>query len=906
MRLVPGQDLAHYRIAHLIDKGGMGEVYLADDSRLHRKVALKVLPSEMASHRNLLARFQREAQAIAALNHPHIVTIYSVEEAEGIHFLTMELVEGTPLNRSVPPGGLPLAKVLDVGIGLADALAAAHEKGIVHRDLKPNNVMVTKDGRVKVLDFGLAKLVPETARPDASVAPTETAPLDRSLTATGLVVGTVPYMSPEQVNGQAIDARSDIFSLGVILYEMATGRRPFRGNTAAETISSILRDSPRPVTEARQDVPRHLTRIIDHCLQKDPRDRFQTARDVYNQLRALNKEIASDPPRANADQPTAQPAPRPPMRLLWVVGGTLVVSIALLAWFAATHWSHRPTPASSSAEAGASYKRTEIAVLPFQNLSAHEENAYFAGGLLDELLTQLSKVAALKVISRTSVMGYAGTTKPLKSIAGELGVGSVVVGSVQVVGGRLRVNVQLIDAATDEHLWAEHYDRTLDDAFAIQSEVAQRIAGAVGAALTSTEQMRLAAAPTANAEAYRLYLQGRDYAARPGWLREDLDSAGQLYERALALDPNFALAHAALSQVHGAFYQLRYDPSEARAARQREEAERALRLAPELPEAHVAMARAYAQGSRDYRRALDEFTIALKGIPSDAELWFWIGGTHRRLGHWDEVLAAFEKATQLDPRNANTFNSLGGPTYLFLRRYAEAVSAFDRALSLAPDLHEAAIARAWTYVRWQGRLDELRGVVNRLPDDARFPYNGSVAAHRAELLLWERNTDGLLQMAQSERFDILETANFFFPATLYAGWAHHLRGDREEARVAFDAARARLDSALRELPNDHRVHAARGLALAGLGRRDEARHEALWLQESVVYREDAFGGRRVAEDRAKVLAQIGDGDAALDEIERLLAGPSLLSVHTLRLDPRWDPIREHPRFKALLAKYTER
>src|SRR5262245_43123291 len=278
----------------------MGAVFLAEDTSLSRRIALKVLPPEMASNAERLERFRREAKAVAALNHPHIVTIHSVEHEGGTHFLTMELVEGDSLDRSIPPTGLPLARVFDIGIALADALAAAHEKGIIHRDVKPANVMVLKDGRVKVLDFGLAKLAQEDAGggpgaggPGVSDAATGLAARDNSLTTPGLVVGTVPYMSPEQVNGQTVDERSDIFSLGVVLYEMATGRRPFAGNTSAQTISSILRDAPRPVTEARQDAPRHLGRIIDHCLQKDAEARFQTAKDVRNELRALRKEVES-------------------------------------------------------------------------------------------------------------------------------------------------------------------------------------------------------------------------------------------------------------------------------------------------------------------------------------------------------------------------------------------------------------------------------------------------------------------------------------------------------------------------------------------------------------------------------------------------------------------------------------
>ena len=611
---------------------------------------------------------------------------------------------------------------------------------------------------------------------------------------------------------------------------------------------------------------------------------------------------------------TPPAAPAPSGRRRWrfaLLGGAAVIVVAgALLILRPDRQAPAPAPAKPV------HERSEIAVLPFQNLSAEGPHAYFAGGLHDELLTQLAKVAALKVISRTSVMGYQGTSKPLKQIANELGVGSVVEGSVQVAGERLRVTVQLIDAATDEHLWAERYDRTLDDAFAIQSEVAQKIVTAVGAALTRAEQGSLTAAPTANAEAYRLYLQGREYWTRPGSLRQNTETAQQLYERALGLDPNFALAHAALSLVHGRMFWWRYDPSAERAAHQREEAEAALRLAPGLPQAHFAMGLVHFWGRRDFRRTLDEFAIALKGLPNDAELWQQIAAVHRSLGNWNEVITAFEKATQLSPRDADLFDEFG-VTYTFLHRYTEAVRAYDRALSLAPDLHVAAVRRGRAYFRLQGQIDTLRAVLNRLPRYAELGTLGSVAAQRAELLLRERNPDGLLQMPQIARVkkelllrfalvyrsegDPVEAAREPFDHGKQLERAERLA--QERVGSAFDSALVRLDSALRELPDNPRVHTARGLALAGLGRRDEALREARWLRQSVMYREDAFDGPLLAEDRARILAQAGDADAALDEIERLLAGPSSLSVYTLRLDPRWDPIRDHPRFKALLAKY---
>ena len=550
-------------------------------------------------------------------------------------------------------------------------------------------------------------------------------------------------------------------------------------------------------------------------------------------------------------------------------------------------------------------ERMAIAVLPFQNLSAEGPHAYFAGGLHSEIQTQLTKVAALRVISQTSTMDYARGNAPLRRIARELGVGSVVEGSVQVVGDRLRVNVRLIDAATGGQLWAERYDRALEDAFAVQSDVAQQIVTAVGAALSSDERRGMAEAPTVNTQAYQFYLQGRDYLARTGGLRQNYESAQQLFERAVAIDPSFALARAALSEVHGWMYWVGHDRSPLRLTRQREEAEAALRLAPDLPQAHLAMGLAHYHGRRDHRRALDELQIALRGLPNDAALVTSLGAVHRRLGNWDEVVATYHTAIQLDPRSARALYALG-QTYGVTRRYAEAVRTFDRAMSLAPDHHAAAVTKGWIYVRWQGTLDTLRAALARLPSDAHMAEFGTRAAIHVGLLHLERRPDSLLAVLAASPPGVFQGQGSFHPTSLYAAWAHQLRGDRPAARAAFDTARALLDSVTREDPNDRRVRAALGLVLAGLGRGDDALREARWLRHSVVYREDAYEGPYVALDRAQILAQAGEADAALDEINRLLTKPSVFSVHLLRLDPLWDPIREHPRFKALLAKYGAR
>ncbi len=858
-----------YRLERELGHGGMATVYLAQDLRHDRAVALKVLKPELA-HALGPERFLREIQVTAQLDHPHILPLLDSGDAGGFLYYVMPYVQGETLRtRLMRAKQLPLDDALQIAAEVADALNYAHGQGIVHRDIKPENLLLA--GRhVRVADFGIARAV--------------TAAGGDSLTATGVAIGTPAYMSPEQAGGSKdVDGRSDLYSLGCVLYEMLAGHPPFTGGTAHEILARHSMDAVPSLAAARPTVPEGLERAIATALAKVPADRFSTAAQFADALARRG---------SSATVGAARSSRRVARLAVIAVAGMVTVGGAILML--------RPSPKAPG------YARTAIAVLPLQNLSAQGPHAYFAGGLHDELLTQLSKVAALKVISRTSVMGYESTKTPLRQIASELGVGSVVEGSVQIEGSRLRVNVQLIDAATDAPVWAERYDRTLDDAFAIQSDVAQRIVAAVGAALSDAEQQRLAAVPTANAEAYRLYLQGREYLIRPGFLRRNEEIAQQLFETALARDPGFALAHAALSEVHGRMFWFRYDPSPARAARQRAEAEAALRLAPELPQAHVAMGLAHFWGRRDYRRALEEFRVALKGLPNDARVWQFIGTVHRRLGNWDEVLAAFEKATQLNPRDAQLFFGFGGYTYQLMHRYADAVRAYNRALTLVPDLYDAALAKGWTYVRWQGQLDTLRAALSQVPTAAELGPRGTRAALYVQLLHWERNADSLLQVLTMARAPVFEGQDFLLPSSLYAAWAHRLHGDRPAARAAFDSARVLLDSVLRELPDDWRVHAARGLALAGLGRRDETLQETRWLQQSVVYREDALQGPQVAEDRARILAQAGEVEAALDEIERLLAGPSWLSVHTLRLDPLWDPIRDHPRFKALLAKYAER
>jgi len=864
-----GRTIFHYRILSRLGEGGMGEVYLAEDLKHRRQVAIKVLAPEVTAAVGS-ERFLREIEIAAKLTHPHILPVHDSGSADGLLYYVMPYVEGESLRqRLTREKQLSVEDALRIAREVADALSYAHSRGVVHRDIKPENILM-ESGHAVVADFGIARAVGQAG--------------GAALTTTGITVGTPAYMSPEQASGSGdLDGRSDLYSLGCVLYEMLAGQPPFTGPTAESLAHQHLNVSPRPVTEIRPAVPAGVAAALQRALAKAPADRFNPV--------ALFGEALGHRETQPVSTPVPALAAAPSRRGRWLALAGLAAVAVVIAVVAAV-WIMR-----SQRKAPAVHGRTDIAVLPFQNLSAEGPNAYFAGGLHEELLTQLAKVAALKVISRTSVMGYVNTTKPLRQIAAELGVGSIVEGSVQVAGNRLRVNVQLIDATTDEHLWAERYDRTLDDAFAIQSDVAQQIVAAVGGALGAEERQSIADAPTANPEAYRLYLRGEEHQRRPGYLRGNLETAQRLYERALALDSTFALAHAALSAVDGQMYWYRYDPAESRAARMRAEAETALRLAPGLPQAHFAMGYAYGWGRQDWRLAQREFQAALKGAPNDARIWASSGYAHRRLGQWNEVFQGFERATRLDPRNADLFSNLGGNTFFVTHRYAEAVQAYDRALNLAPELTGVMVDRAWVFVSWKGQLDTLRTVLARVPREEGLQS-------RANLLLYERNSDSLLRLVQGARVTFFHGQNFMEPVALYAGWAHQLRGDHTLARSEFEMALALLDSVLKELPDDWRIHAARGHSLAGLGRRQEALREAQYLQQSRAYREDRLTGPTIAAERAMILARAGEAEAALDEIERLLAGPSWTSSHTLRLDPRWDPIREHPRFKALLVKYA--
>ncbi len=552
--------------------------------------------------------------------------------------------------------------------------------------------------------------------------------------------------------------------------------------------------------------------------------------------------------------------------------------------------------------AAPSADRPSVAALPWINRSGSEEDTYFTDGIHGEILTRMSKIRGLRVISRQSVMQFRDSPMTAGEIAAELGVRYILQGGLLRAGDSVRLNVQLIDAQTDDLTWAASFDRSLSVAnlLSIQAEISQAIADTLRATVTPEEKVELGRIGTTNLEAYDFYLQGRGYAARPGYHEEDFRAAEALFKRAIALDPDFAHARASLSRVHGSILWERFDPSPERFEAQRAEAEEALRLQPDLPLAHAAIGwMNYVRGN--FREALEEYEAALEGLPNDAWIVSRIGYTHRRLGNWPDVYSAFEEASRLNPRDANLFYDLGGHSFGFTRRYAEAVEAYDRASVLAPDLYDASIQKGLTYLHWQGQLDTLRAVITDLPRELHLP---EIELARINLALWERDSDGLLRILESVPAPVFETQVAYLPKQVYAGWAHQLRGDRSAAQAAFDSARVLLEPLVPESPNDERILVALAYVYAGLGRIDDAGNSAADAVRLRQEEGDALSRLRTIEAAARALAQAGLADQALVHLETVMASDSPVSVHTLRLDPLLDPIRNHPRFQALLERYT--
>ena len=717
-----GKTLAHYEVTAKIGAGGMGEVYLAEDSKLKRQVALKVLPPEMADDQDRLSRFQREAETIASLSHPNIVTIFSVEETEGIHFLTMERVAGRAIDELLPEGGLALDRLLALAIPIADAVASAHEQGIIHRDLKPANVMVTDDGgRVKVLDFGLAKLTSSRgAADDLGELPTLTQ------TQEGMVMGTPHYMSPEQAKGEVVDHRSDIFSLGVMLFEMATGERPFQGTSAIELLSAVLRDQPTPLTATHPELPNDLDRLVLRCLEKSPDHRYQTAREILNDLRGLSTGAESGQ------------------------GAVMDRELAIA------------QQASDDAKS--------IVVLPFANLSPDPDTEYFSDGLTDEIITDLSQVQALRVISRSSAMRLKGDERGLAAIGRDLACRYVLEGSVRRAANSLRITARLVDAPNDAQLWADKYGGTLDDVFDIQERVSRSIVDALEIRLTPQEAAQLSERPIDDVHAQESYLRARSeiWSFLPG----ALDRAVSHLEAALGLVGDNTLVYQGLGEAYFQYVNIGVAIGREEELIQKAEScvDKIFALEPESPRGYLVrsqtqLARGDIHGcGRSLRRVLQAFPNEILALQLYTHTLGWLGGKP------DAAAPFAARLVDIDPLNPMSL-LVRSMVPLFAGRFSEAVEAARDMFDLDPvtPVWRSNYVMALSYARQFDEAEALTESVVAQPD--------------SDIATWQM---GLLRAAwREERDEVMRLANG--PYQQVAAWDAEVPGFLASAYAAVGA-----------------------------------------------------------------------------------------------------------------------
>ncbi len=677
-----GQSLLHYTILRRLGSGGMGVVYEAQDAQLDRRVALKFLSPEMARDSQLLERFQREARASSSLNHPNICTIHAIEQHELRHFIVMELLVGQTLAEKMTGQAIAMETLLPLAIQIADALESAHAKGIVHRDIKPANLFVTERGQLKVLDFGLAKITQGQTVPAADA---KTQAAGQELTSPGLAVGTISYMSPEQARGQLVDARTDLFSTGTVLYQMATGTPPFQGDTSAMIFDSILNRDPRPAAEVNPALPGEFVRILDKCIEKDRALRCQTATELKTDLNRLKRDLESSRSRAKA-KTDSDPG------------------------------THKPGKS--------------VAVLYFENLSGAKEDEYLRDGITEDVITELSKIRGLNIFSRPTVLAFRDQPVTPQQVGQKLGAAYVLTGTLRRSGARLRINAQLVDAHTDFPLWSERFDREMKDVFEVQDEMARKIAEALRVTLSPEELEALAVKPTENLQAYDLYLRGKRYARRQ--TRQDLEFALQMFENGVAIDPNFALAYAACANACAMFY-CNYSRDQVWVERAREASGKAVALRWDLPEVQVSQAWVlYATGLHDEAVRMVKKAIERKRDCEGA--YYLLCRALFAAGRYQEVLDVTEAAIEASGEDYNVYvpivNSMGalGKKEEERNMIQRRISALENHLKQVPEDPRARILLGGDYAhlaRTEDALRELNLAVTLRANEASILYNAA-------------------------------------------------------------------------------------------------------------------------------------------------------------------------------------
>ena len=866
-------ELGDYELLEEIGRGGQGVVFRARQKSLNRTVALKVVSLGQWASKAHLKRFRLEAEAAARLEHPGIVPIHEVGERDGSCYFSMKFVDGGQLDAVVRREPMPIRCAVELVAKVARTVHYAHEHGILHRDIKPGNILLDVKGEPHLTDFGLARLVES----------------ESSVTQTLDVLGTPSYMAPEQAvgNNAAVSSVTDVYGLGAVLYQLLTAQPPFAGGATYETIKLLLDTEPRPPRQLNPKVDRDLSTICLKCLEKDPKRRYLSALALAEDLERWLKHEPILARHTGIISRSRKWVQRNPTSAL--LAASLLALVAAAGWIVwKSEFVRQPIT-------------TGIAVLPFDNLSEQKENAVFADGVQDDILIRLAKVGDLKVISRTSVMEYRGK-RNLRQIGNDLRVSHVLEGSVRRAGTHLRLNAQLIDTRTDTHVWAEQYDRDLNDLFAVQSEIAETVAERLHAKLSASEKASIQDRPTQDLMAYDFYVRAvslvhnAEVPSEPDLV--DRSEAVDLLNKAIGRDPNFFLAHCQLAFLHDLIYQQEIDHTPARLDLAKAAIDSAFRLRPDSGEAHLALGWHLYWGYADHDRARAEITLAEQSLPNNARVYELAGLIDRDESRWPDAVHNFERASELDPKHGPHLVNLG-TTYLWLKDYDQLARIMDRIIALVPDHKRPRLIRAGIEQERRADTAPLHALIEKIlsnePGSEKDPI---VASFRLDVAFYDRDLNAAMSLAAA----LPDKAERDF----WLGVVARLKGDADAARAAFMSARTHLEEDLRMHPDHVPLISRLALIDAALGRKEQALSEGRRAMELAPRVQAAMFGACptevcVSKSFALICLWAGETDLALEQLEALSRIPGGPNYGELRLDPMWDPLRGNPRFEKIVA-----
>jgi TolB-like protein/Tfp pilus assembly protein PilF/predicted Ser/Thr protein kinase len=870
-------DFGDYELLEQIGRGGQGVVFRARQKSLNRTVALKVINLGQWASKAHLRRFRLEAEAAAKLEHPGIVPIHEVGERDGSCYFSMKFIEGGQLDEVARREAMPIRRAVELIAKVAGIVHYAHEHGILHRDIKPGNILLDAKGEPHLTDFGLARLVEA----------------DSTVTGTLEVLGTPSYMAPEQAagNNAAVSSNTDVYGLGAVFYQLLTGQPPFAGGTTYETIRLLCETEPRNPRVLNPKVDRDLSTICLKCLEKDPKRRYSSALALAEDL---DRWLKHEPIQARHTGVLARGGKwvrrNPSISIMAAMLLALAAPLAVIIW--KSEFIRHPVVT------------TGIAVLPFENLSDQRDAAAaFVDGVQDDILTKLARIADLKVISRSSVMEYRDK-RNVRQIGNDLGVSHLLEGSVRRIGTRFHMNAQLIDTRTDTHLWVEQYDRDLNDLFAIQSEIAQKIAGQLHVKITPAEKLAIESKPTGDLVAFELY--SRAIGLTPIF-RGGTGASGpqriDLLNEAVARDPSFFDAYCALASAHDQLYFFNLDHTHARLALAEAAIQEAFRIRPNAGEAHLARANHLYNGYLDYKAALAELEVARQTLPNDPRIFRLTGFIQRRQGRWEESTLNLERALELDPRNVNTLDNIAD-SYAALRRYAEQQSKLDRILAIDPNDVPAKVGRAVAELNWKADSRPLRQLLDKIRATNPAAVPKVVSDELLTCALVERDPaaaqDALLGSDESSfGMDAVH-----FPRAFLEGVIDRMTNDEQHAQLAFTAARAEQEKTFQAQPDYGPALSVLGVIDAALGRKEEALHEGRRAIELLPVEKDSINGLHMIVNFAMIAAWVGAKDLACEQLAAAVRYPSsgsVLAYGELKLMPWWDPLRGDPCFEKIVA-----